>query len=78
MIELHRLGHQSEPFLLNPDLIVTVEAHPDAVITLATGSKIVVAESPSEVADRVRDWRVAITIGAWRERTGTSPNPALG
>ena len=77
MIELHRLGHQSEPFLLNPDLIVTVEAHPDAVITLATGSKIVVAESPGEVADRVRDWRVSITNGAWRERTGTSPNPAL-
>lgn len=77
MIELHRLGHQSEPFLLNPDLILTVEAHPDAVITLATGAKIVVAESPEEVADRVRDWRVSITNGAWRERTGTSPNPAL-
>ena len=77
MIELHRLGHQSEPFLLNPDLILTVEAHPDAVITLATGGKIVVAESPEEVADRVRDWRVSITNGAWRGRTGTSPNPAL-
>ena len=30
MIELHRLG-QPEPFQLNPDLIVTVEAHPDTV-----------------------------------------------
>src|SRR5438132_746917 len=35
MIELHRLG-QPEPFQLNPDLIVTVEAHPDTVIHLAT------------------------------------------
>ena len=77
MIELHRLGHQNEPFHLNPDLIVTVEAHPDAVVTLATGTKIVVAESPDEVADRVRDWRVSITNAAWRARTGTSPNPAL-
>jgi flagellar protein FlbD len=67
MIELHRLG-QPEPFQLNPDLIVTVEAHPDTVITLATGTKIVVAESPAEVSDLVRDWRVSITNAAWRER----------
>jgi flagellar protein FlbD len=68
MIELHRLGHQSEPFQLNPDLIVTVEAHPDTVITLATGTKIVVTETPDEVAEGVRDWRVSITNAAWRDR----------
>ena len=34
MITLHRLGHAAEPFHLNPDLIVTVEANPDTVITL--------------------------------------------
>jgi flagellar protein FlbD len=67
MIELHRLG-QPEPFHLNPDLIVTVEAHPDTVITLATGTRVVVAESPQEVSDLVRDWRVSITNAAWRER----------
>ena len=42
MITLHRLGHKLEIFRLNPDLIVTVEATPDTVITLATGAKIVV------------------------------------
>ena len=67
MIELHRLG-QPEPFLLNPDLIVTVEAHPDTVIHLATGARIVVTESPRKVSELVRDWRVAITNAAWRER----------
>jgi flagellar protein FlbD len=67
MIELHRLG-QDEPFQLNPDLIVTVEAHPDSVITLATGTKIVVAESPTDVSDAVRDWRVSIMNAAWRSR----------
>jgi uncharacterized protein YlzI (FlbEa/FlbD family) len=46
MITLHRLGHKLELFHLNPDLIATVEGHPDTVITLATGSKIVVAETP--------------------------------
>ena len=55
MITLHRLGHTTaEPFHLNPDLIVTVEATPDTVITLTTGAKVVVAESPERVV-RVRD-----------------------
>jgi uncharacterized protein YlzI (FlbEa/FlbD family) len=67
MIELHRLG-QAEAFHLNPDLIVTVEAHPDTVIQLATGARVVVTESPDEVGDLVRDWRVSITNAAWRER----------
>jgi uncharacterized protein YlzI (FlbEa/FlbD family) len=67
MIELHRLG-QPEPFQLNPDLIVTVEAHPDTVIQLATGARVVVTESPQDVSDLVRDWRVSITNAAWRER----------
>jgi flagellar protein FlbD len=68
MIELHRLGHENEPFQLNPDLIVTVEAHPDTVVTLATGTKVVVAEGPEAIADAVRDWRVSITNAAWRDR----------
>jgi uncharacterized protein YlzI (FlbEa/FlbD family) len=67
MIELHRLG-QSDAFHLNPDLIVTVEAHPDTVITLATGARVVVAEGPEQVSELVRDWRVSITNAAWRER----------
>jgi uncharacterized protein YlzI (FlbEa/FlbD family) len=60
MIVLHRLGHKTEPFHLNADLIVTVEGCPDTVITLATGSKIVVAEPPEQVADEVRAWRASI------------------
>ena len=67
MIELHRLG-QAEAFHLNPDLIVTVEAHPDTVITLATGTRVVVAETPDQIGELVRDWRVSITNAAWRER----------
>ena len=67
MIELHRLG-QNEAFQLNPDLIVTVEAHPDTVISLATGPRVVVTESPDDVAGLVRDWRVSITNAAWRDR----------
>jgi flagellar protein FlbD len=77
MIELHRLAHENEPFQLNPDLIVTVEAHPDTVITLATGTKVVVLESPDEVADEVRAWRVSITNAAWRDRREPAALPGV-
>jgi flagellar protein FlbD len=68
MIILHRLGHHAEPFQLSPDLIVTVEATPDTVLTLTTGAKIVVNESPESVAQRVRKARVAILVDAARAR----------
>ncbi len=60
MIVLHRLGHQAQEFLLNPDLILTVEANPDTVVTLTSGVKVVVAESPYRVAEEVRAWRTTI------------------
>jgi flagellar protein FlbD len=68
MITLHRLGHGAEPFQLNPDLIVTIEAHPDTVLTLTTGTKIVVAETPEIVVAEVRDWRASIIAEATRRR----------
>ncbi len=57
MIELHRLGRDQAPFLLNPDLMVTVEANPDTVVHLATGANLVVMETPEEVVAEVRSWR---------------------
>jgi flagellar protein FlbD len=68
MITLHRLGHSLEPFHLNPDLIFTVEANPDTVITLTTGVKIVVAEPPQRVVAEVRSYRVDILAGALKRR----------
>ena len=68
MITLHRLGHSDEPFQLNPDLIVTIESTPDTVVTLATTAKVVVAESPDEVAAAVRVWRVGVLSEAMRNR----------
>lgn len=68
MIELHRLGHQAEPFHINPDLIVTVEATPDTVLTLTTGAKIVVCEAPARVADQVRAWKAGIAVAAHHAR----------
>ncbi|MHB8243523.1 MAG: flagellar FlbD family protein [Solirubrobacteraceae bacterium] len=73
MITLNRLGHSDEPFQLNPEMIVTVESTPDTVIALATGAKIVVAETPEEVAAAVHANRAAVLSDALRRR-GT-PRP---
>lgn len=68
MIVLHRLGHEAEPFHLNPDMILTVEATPDTVVTLASGAKIVVLEAPDRVVDEIRSWRGAILADALHGR----------
>jgi len=68
MIRLHRLGHQAEEFQVNQELIVTVEANPDTVITLATGHKIVVVESPDRVAERMTQARAEVLAEAVRRR----------
>ena len=65
MIRLRRLGG-SEEFDLNPDLILTVESTPDTVVTLTTGTKLVVDESPDSVAAAVREWRVGVLERALR------------
>jgi flagellar protein FlbD len=66
LIRLHRLGHDPQPFHLNPDLILTVEANPDTVVTLATGTRLLVCESPEAVAAAIRDWRVSVLNGMTR------------
>ncbi len=68
MITLNRLGHSDEPFQLNPDMVVTVESTPDTVITLATGAKVVVAETPEEVAAALHAYRAGVLSEALRNR----------
>jgi flagellar protein FlbD len=68
MIVLHRLGHDDEPFHANPDLFQAIEETPDTVITLTTGQKVVVAETPDEVVGRIRIWRVGILSDALASR----------
>ena len=64
MIQLHRIGHDAVVFHLNPDLILSVEAHPDTVITLTTGDRFVVAESAVEVSATVNRWRSGLMSSA--------------
>jgi flagellar protein FlbD len=68
MITLNRLGHNDEPFQLNPDMIVTVESTPDTVIALATGARVVVAETPEQVAAALHAYRASVLSEALRNR----------
>ncbi len=77
MIVLHRLGRVRAPFHLNGDLILTVEACPDTVVTLTTGARIVVEESPAEVVEAVRDWHASIAVGALLQDVQRTEAPAL-
>ncbi|MGI8988809.1 MAG: flagellar FlbD family protein [Bryobacteraceae bacterium] len=58
MIWLTRLNHVR--IVLNSDLMEMIEATPDTVVTLTTGQKIVVLETPSEIVDRVLEFRRSI------------------
>ncbi len=60
MITLHRLGQPDLPVRLNCDLILTVEANPDTVVSLVTGARMVVSETPEEVVQAIREWRAEI------------------
>jgi len=60
VIRLHRLAHSEEDFHLNPDLILSIEATPDTIVTLTTHTKLIVSERPEEVVELVRAWRASV------------------
>ena len=55
MIKLTRLNE--EQFVLNAELIKTVEESPNTVITLTTGNKYIVKESADEVVEAVVEYK---------------------
>lgn len=54
MIMLTRLNNAR--FVVNADLIRTVEQLPDTTITLIDGSRLIVRETPEDVIDRAVDY----------------------
>ncbi len=55
MIRLTKLNRAS--FVLNCDLIETIESTPDTVISTTSGKKFVVAESIDEIVDKVIQYK---------------------
>ena len=55
MITLHRLNKQE--FVLNSDLIETIESTPDTLVTLTTGKKLLIRDAVQDVIGRVINYR---------------------
>lgn len=75
MIRLTRINHI--PLVLNSDLIEHIEVTPDTVISLTTGQKFVVLESPAEVIERVVEFRRSINerFCPWQGVPAPAPGP---
>jgi flagellar protein FlbD len=65
VIRVTRLNHTA--LILNSDLIEHIEITPDTVITLTSGQKLMVLESPQEIVEEVIAFR----------RSLQSPVPSL-
>jgi flagellar protein FlbD len=80
MIRLTRLNHVQ--LVVNSDLIEHLEMTPDTVISLTTGQKLMVLETPEQVIERVIEFRRAVLSGmpayGWPARqTGDSSSTEM-
>jgi flagellar protein FlbD len=62
MIELTHLSGKT--YWLNPHQIESMESNPDTTLTMLSGNRIVVLEKPSEIIDRIVEYRRR--IGAFK------------
>jgi flagellar protein FlbD len=60
MIPVHRLTHPEQPIWINCDLIATIEATPDTVVSLTSAAKVLVIESPEEVVELICGWKARV------------------
>lgn len=74
MILLTRLDGRE--LVVNSDLIVTVEATPDTMVTLTTGDRLLVREPVQDVVERAVAFRYRTMQGPGTPRLGDAPYPA--
>ncbi len=74
MIRITRINH--EPLVLNSDLIEHIETTPDTVISLTTGQKFMVLESPEQVIERVIRFRRSISNCFFRDKPAAATGSA--
>ena len=63
MIELTKFNSEAQKkgkFILNAELIETIEETPDTVVTLMNGKKLIVDEPMEEIVRRVMKYRRAL------------------
>lgn len=61
MLEVTRLN--GAIYFINPDMLLTVEATPDTVITLTNGEKLLVRETPAQLVERFTNFKRKIHAG---------------
>ena len=66
MILVHRL--RGEELFVNADLIESLEATPDTVLTLVDGRRVYVEERPEVVVERLVAFRASLLVAADRLR----------
>ena len=62
MIRVTRLNGQQ--YLLNADLIETIESTPDTVVTVTSGRKYIVREPSEDLVERIVHYRRGVFAGA--------------
>jgi len=62
MIKVTKFKSQDE-FVINAELIETVEETPDTVVTMISGKKFIVEESADEIVRLVMDYRRSLNRG---------------
>lgn len=62
MVLVHRI--KGEPLFLNADLIESIEALPDTVVTLADGRRLVLSDDPEELVERIVQFRASVLVAA--------------
>jgi flagellar protein FlbD len=67
MIRVTRLDGTS--LVVNVDLVQWVEETPDTVLSLASGEKLIVRETPEQIVERALEFRRAL-------QRGPAPSPA--
>lgn len=60
MIEVSKLN--GEKYFINAETIDFIEQIPDTVLTLASGKKVIVRESPSEIVDKIVSYKQKIYL----------------
>jgi flagellar protein FlbD len=60
VIDLSKINGKA--IVVNCELIESIEGGPDTVVTLTTGSKIVVQDRPGEIVRKVIEYRRAVNL----------------
>jgi flagellar protein FlbD len=60
MIEVERLN--GSKYFLNPHMIESMESLPDLTITMLSGKKVIVKNSPEDIINKIVDYRKRIGI----------------